>query len=503
VRGPVRFAVAALVVVAVVALTAALFLWRTLSRPLVVDAPVPVVAPEAPDTVSPPRPSIIEAPVTYDLKTAIDSLDAAVPRVYGDIERRIQAGNNRRAHFAFAVARNPFRVHVNGQTVEVSTEVEYEGRVWYRPLIGPEIRASCGTDGVLRPRVVATLASTARLTPQWQVRTRTRLVRLEPYSLESRDRCRLTIFRIDVTNRVMDATRRMLEQNLARFDSAVTRWRVRPRFEQLWRQLQRPIRFTDSVYLIIQPFAAELGSVGAVGDTLAVARLRLIASPRVITGGHPNEFELLEPMPLLGRAERVGSGARVAMDASFSYPVASVLLRRVLVGRTVEQQGHRVRVDDVELTGIGGGRVALGVTLAGAVRGRLYFTGTPLLDAVNRQVYVPDLDYDVGSLRALVRGFEWLRGVDIRDFLRERARLPDSALIGKLRELAERGMNRTLSPGVVLSARIDRAQGTAVFATTREIRVRAVAEAELKLAISKPPSLSVTVPAPGKGKNDR
>jgi hypothetical protein len=152
-------------------------------------------------------------------------------------------------------------------------------------------------------------------------------------------------------------------------------------------------------------------------------------------------------------------------------------------------EGHRIKIRDVELSGIGGGRVALGVTLGGNVRGRLYFTGTPSLDPVHHQVHVPDLDYDVGTAQMLVEGFGWLRGVDIRDFLRDRARLPDSAVVGKLSGLAQNGINRSLAPGVTLSGRIHDAQGTSVRATTQDIRMRAVADAEFKLAIDRGPTL--------------
>ncbi len=478
------------------------YLWYLLRNPLSLDASPPAVSADLPDTMPPAAPSIIDAPVAYDVSAAVDSLEQAVPRAYGDLARRIQAGNNTRAHFAFAVAREPFRVRVNGTTISISTDIEYEGRVWYRPFIGPELSAACGTAGVPRPRVRATLVSSARLTPDWQLRTRTRVERLEPVSTEARDRCRITIFRIDVTNRVIDATRRLLEQNVEKFDRNVARWNARGWFEQLWHTLQRPIRFTDSVYMLIDPQAAQLGSIGAVRDTL-VGQVRLIASPRVVTGERPRDAEHLTGIPALQKADSVGTGTHVQMDARFTYPVATTLLQRALVGRTIRQGNRSIRVADVQLSGIGAGRVALGVQLAGAVKGRVYFTGTPSLDRANRQVHVPDLDYDVGSVKLLVRGFEWMKGVDIRDFLRERARLPDSAALGKLVDLAERGTNRTLTPGVDLSLRIARAEGASVLATTKDIRVRAVADAEMKLTISRGPTVPrprlpvANVPAPG------
>ena len=466
-------------------LTAAIgsFVWNRVASPLVLDAPPPHVAADSLDPIPAVPASVIEALVTYNLATAVDSLEAAVPRTYGDIRQPMPVANNTRARFAFAVSRSPFRVRVTGRTVSISTDVEYEGRVWYRPPIGPELSMGCGTGDAPRPRVRATLVSTARLTPRWQLRTSTRVLRLEPYSDDARDRCLMTALRIDVTDRVIEATRRMLEQNVQKFDRAAAGWPVRTRFVRLWGQLQRPIRLTEGLFLEINPYAAQLGAIGAVDDTVT-ARLRLTAAPRVVMREGRSKDR---PLPPLRSGGGPGSGAHVIVEGACTYPVATALLRRALVGRSIVRLGHRIRIGDVQLTGIGGGRVALAVTLAGHVRGRLYFTGTPNLDPVHHQVNVPDLDYDVGTAQMLVQGFAWIKGVDMLTFLRDRARLPDSAVVGRLRTLAESGINRTLAPGVTLSGRIQHAQGTVVRATTREIRVRAVADAEFKLAIDRAP----------------
>jgi hypothetical protein len=160
------------------------------------------------------------------------------------------------------------------------------------------------------------------------------------------------------------------------------------------------------------------------------------------------------------------------------------------VGRSFEHEGERIQIRDVRLSGIGGGRVALGVTLAGRVRGQLYFTGTPRLDPVRHEISVPDLELDVGTAQVLVRGYAWLRGVDLRDFLRERARLPESQAVARLRGLAESAIDRTLAPGVTLSARIHDLRAASVRTTSREIRLRAVADAEFRLAIDRAPALA-------------
>jgi hypothetical protein len=462
-----------------------LYVRYRLSVPLVLDAPPPSVVADTLDTEPAATASTIDVLVTYNLGTAVDSLEAAVPRTYGDVEHKLPIANTRHANYAYAVRRSPFHVSVSGQTLSISADVEYQGKVWYRPPIGPELSAGCGTGDEPRPRVHATLACTAELTPHWQLRTQTHVLRLEPFSDDPRDRCRLTMLRIDVTDRVIEETRRMLEQSLQKFDRAVEHWPVRARFVGAWAQLQHPIPLANGVYLEINPYAAELGSVGAEGDTV-MARLRMIASPRVVDSV-PVRRSL--PLPPLQTAGNIGNGAHVVVEASFTYPVATALLRRALAGKALEQGGHRIQIRDVRLAGIGGGRVALSVTLAGRAQGRLYFTGTPSLDPVRHEISVPDLEFDVGTAQMLMRGYAWLKGVDIRDFLRERARLPESQAVGRLRGLAESAINRTLAPGVTLSGRFHDARATSVRATSREIRLRAVADAEFKLAIDRAPAL--------------
>ncbi len=470
------------------------YTYRTIAHPLILDAPRPAVAPDSPDTLPPLRASIVDAPITYDLSGALDSLEAALPRSYGDINQRIQAGDNWRAHFAFAVSRTPFRLRMNGRTVSLSTTVEYEARGWYLPPIGPQISAACGTGGVKRPRIVATLSSTAQITPDWGLRTRTRITRLAPATDTPRDKCRITPLRIDITPRVLETVRHLLERGLAQIDSGVARWDSRSRFAELWRTLQRPIRFTDSVYMTMNPYSAQLGTIEARGDTV-IAALRLVASPQVLTGPRPQDSALARPMPRLGQKTRAGSGAQVRMEGTLSYPVATALLRKALVGRQFEQAGRRLTIADVETMGIGGGRVALGIDLKGAARGRLWFTGTPQLDRQERELRVPDLDYDIGSSNLLVQGLEWLSGDELRDLLRDRARISEAELLGRLSDMAEQGINRTLTDGIILSGTVHRAEAVSVRASVSDIRVRAIAEGSLRLDIDKAPHVPRPLPA--------
>lgn len=452
-----------------------------------VEAPPPMVVEDVLDSLPAAEPSIVDSEIRYDLGPAIASLEVAVPRSFGDIDKRIQAGNSR-AYFAFVAERSPFQISLDGQRVAISGTIEYAGRGWFRPPIGPVISAACGTGGVEKPRARIRIASTIGLTPSWSLSSKSRVVAVEPFSDASRDHCRVTPFRIDVTDRVMRATRGVLESQLQNLDRNIAMLNTRERFEQWWRSMSRPIRLTDSVWLTLNPSDVRMGSVSYDSGSV-VARLSLTVQPKIETGNRPNDFDLFKPLPKLVKGNAVGRKLLVTLDGELGYDVANPLLRKAIVGKKVELGDRSIVVRDVELTGIGGGRVALGVRFGGSASGIVYLTGTPKYDSETDQLMVPDLAYDLHTNDMLVRGVAWLKDAAIQDFLRERARFPVDDQLDRLRQLAENGMNRDLSKGVTLIANLDRARAVSVRATRRALLVRAEASGWARLDIDRPMGL--------------
>ena len=134
--------------------------------------------------------------------------------------------------------------------------------------------------------------------------------------------------------------------------------------------------------------------------------------------------------------------------------------------------------------------MALAIRFDGAASGIVYLVGTPRYDPETRQLYVPDLAYDVSSADMLVRGLEWLQREDVQDALRTRARFPVADLVEQARARLERGMNRPLGQNATLVAQIATGDVLAVRATAAGILVRAAANGSAKLEVSRIPALS-------------
>jgi hypothetical protein len=380
---------------------------------------------------------------------------------------------------AYEATREPFSVSLDGQTARISAVVHYKGRGFYNPRVGPNISSSCGINDE-RPRARISIASDLRITEEWKLRGRTRVASVRPYSEERRDQCRVTAFRIDVTDRVIKATREQLEKQRPMIDRRIASLDIRSRFEDWWHLLEQPIQLTDSVWLLIRPSAVRMGQTRGSKRTLATA-LGFSASPIVVTGPKP----VVEPTPLPPlRSATVGDGLHILMEGVVRYDLASDLLRKHLKGRTVERAGRKLEVKDVRLFGIGGGKLALELHFSGDVRGHVYFVGTPRYDAGTNELFVPDLDYDVGSGNLLVSGFEWLKHDDVRDFFRQQARWSIGDVMQTGEEQLERGLNRDLARGVRLEADVRQVQGLSVHARRTAIRLRAQADANARLTVN-------------------
>ncbi|HUQ20661.1 MAG TPA: DUF4403 family protein, partial [Gemmatimonadaceae bacterium] len=354
----------------------------------------------------------------------------------------------------------------------------YAGKGWYKPPVVGEVSGSCGIGGD-RPRLQIEVTSPLRITPQWQLRGKTRIGQIAPPTETNRDKCRVTVFNINVTDRVIDATKELLDSKRSMIDQRIASVDIRQRFEGWWHLLQQPIPLTDSVWLLINPSAVRMGETVGVKRTLVTA-LGFSASPRVVTGTKPQA--VMTPLPQLYPAA-VGDGLHILLEGILDYSLATGLVEKALVGKIVEGKGQTLVVKDVRLFGIGGGKLALQLDFRGTVSGRIYFIGTPRYNQGTNELFVPDLDYDAGSANLLVSGFEWLKHDDVRDYFREHARWPVGDIVAQGREQLSKGLNRDLAQGVKLTAEVKEVQGLSVRAQKKGIHLRARADANARLTV--------------------
>jgi len=286
----------------------------------------------------------------------------------------------------------------------------------------------------------------------------------------------------------VSTARSELDKRLIALDAKIATLDVRTPMERWWRLLQRPIRLSDSVWLLLQPRGVHLGPITGDGNTISID-VGLSGEPRVLTGPRPADGTAGLP-PLQREKAEHNQALHVLLEGELGYDIANSMLRKNLVGRRIRRGARWITIRDAQLSGIGGGRIALAVRFDGAATGLVYLIGTPRYDPETRQLYVPDLAYDVSSADMLVRGLEFMRRGDVQNLLRTRARFPVADLVERARERLEHGMNRSLGQNATLVAKVATGEVLAVRATSHGILVRASANGTARLQVNRIPALS-------------
>ncbi len=453
-----------------------------------------VLSPKAPSVAAPgsersPRPSapvlgpsIIDAPISYALEPVLTALEAAVPRRFGDIERRIAVPTNGRQTFAFSATRSPFALGFDGTRITLSTDVSYEGRGWYNPPLGPTVSASCGIDG-RQPRLHLVFVTDLAVSEDWVLKGKTRLQSLRAKSDNDVDQCRVTFLKINVTDRVVDALRPQLQRRLSIVDRRIAAFDLRVRVERWYNLLNKHIRVRDSLWLSIAPQDVRLGGLH-LDDTALVADIRLYARPLMITGARPADITTSLP-PLKQAARAVGDSSHLLLEGRLGYDAASSVVAAQLVGKSFSRFGRKVTVRDVRFDPLNDGRVVLALTVDGAVSGKAYFVGTPVVNTTSGVLSVPDLDFDVQTADALVRGVAWLKKSDLVTELRRRSQIPLQPILEETRVRVEEALNRDLADGVRLSGVVRSGRVIDVQADPLYLMVRAEAIGSLGLGIDR------------------
>ena len=464
-------------------------IWMVLIPPVLaacgggrVDAPEPTrnFSFDADSLPEPPAltPGTIVAPLALDLDAAVAALEKEVPKSFGNIKQRLPIADSKRKSFAFEVSRSPFKVSFAGDTVLLSAVISYKGRGWYDPPIGPDISGECGTEGP-PPRARLALRVVPRLSPEWRLKIRTQRVRVTPFTLTDRDRCKVSLLNFDVTGKVMAAAEDALGSVLPSIERQLGRLDVRTPLENIWMDLQHPIKITDSLWLLLEPRGVYLGEVEGAKETVG-AQIGISAAPRILSGPKPVVAAIsLPPLEPIREVE----GFSMLIEGAFDYGTMSGVLTQKLRKKTVKAAGGELVIRKVTVFGVGRGRLALGLDFTGTAQGHIWFQGTPHYDPVTGLLSVPDLDFDATSAGMLVQGVAWLKGDAIRDYLRQQATVSGGEILAKIQTLAVKEMNRELARGVRLSATIDQSEpmGMRVRADAIVLRARASGSARLDL----------------------
>lgn len=433
-------------------------------------------------TVPQPEPSVVNLPVTVSLA-----------QVAAQVENKVPRGQNREAEWApigkFAVVgtvyvkemweRDPLALAIHDDHVDVSAHVRYRARLAAHPCVPVAgcrwvQLGSCGVDDGPMPTMDVALRTTLAFNRDWTISPKTR-----PAPVRPGVHCKLTEANIDVTERVQELVQGVLDRAAPQIDEKIREAvKLRQRVEDVWSDIQQPIRASSNVYVLIQPQSLSATPPRGKGTTLTT-NVDVTVRPRVVIGDRPKIAEL--PLPPSGPVQP-GRGFQVQLVAELPYTVVDSMLAKKLVGHTFDAKGHRVTVTAARLYG-SGDRVVLEVRIKGDARGTIYLVGTPVFDPASQVISVPDLDFSLESRELLPNVADWLMGDQLRDELRGAASFELGDRVTKIRGQVDDALNRNLGRSVRLSGGVDALRPLGVFVFPKSLAAVVAADGHVQIHV--------------------
>jgi hypothetical protein len=282
----------------------------------------------------------------------------------------------------------------------------------------------------------------------------------------------------------LSAAEGALQGELKKVDAKLRAYPLKPKVARVWGDMQKPLRLTDSLWLLINPYSVRLLPAKETGDTL-IWQAGLTASPRIVGGSKPEPTG--NPLLPIDRSDPPPPEFLILSEGRLPYDVAEEILSKVLHKKKITVARNTMVIQHLKPIPLGDGRLAVGLTVTGAAEGTLYAVGRPQIDSAGI-LTMPDLTIDANTTDAFTGALAWLAATDrIQEFLREAIRVDLSKTIESGRALAEKNLNRELAPGLFLKSALTSAVPVGVWAAPDALVARVIVRGTGELVIDMNP----------------
>jgi hypothetical protein len=365
-----------------------------------------------PQEPSPIELSLVNIPVSMNLKPVINFLEKNVPAEIASDSAWTDTGQ-RKLGIAigskFHVWRDPFRISMNGNVLTIEAHVKY----WVAGALlvpnpfashgkpgssGWQKIGSCGLNEAKREAVIS-LSTKFELQKDGHFKTTSKV-----NSISFPNLCGVTILNFDVTPLLSAALTANLNNIVSSVDSRIAQIsNFRDICKTGWTKLQEPIKLDSAIWLMLNPVSPCIAPFSGTGQSVSTS-IGVVAKPMIIFGQKPSvqntplpEFNLNSPQ----------AGSHVVLEGNLPFDVASKILSQKLVGNKYVSSKFGVNIEEALIYGSGETTV-LKLDVSGDIQGSIYLTGTPYYEISNDSLYIKNLDYSIESKNILANSADWL-----------------------------------------------------------------------------------------------
>ena len=436
-----------------------------------------------PKDPSPIELSLVNIPVSMNLKPVINFLEKNVPfeiasdSVWTDTgQRKLGMAIGSKFH----VWRDPFRISLNGNNLTIEAHVRYwvAGALsvpnFFSGSLGWHQVGSCGLNESKREAVIS-ISTKFELQKDGHFKTTTKV-----NSINFPNLCGVTILNFDVTPLLNNALTANLNSLVASVDSRIAQIsNFRDICNTGWKTLQEPIKLDSTIWLVLNPVVPCIAPFSGTGLSVSTS-IGVVAKPVIVFGPKPNVQNI--PLPELN-LNSPQAGSHVVLEGNLPFDVASKIISQKLVDNKFIASKFGVNIKEALIYGAGETTV-LKLNVSGDINGNIYLTGTPFYEISNDSLFIKNLDYSIETKNVLANSADWFLHSGFRQMIADQTHWEMGGQITKAKEKITSFLNPQLAnsnPAPLLFGSINTLHSVGVYSKSDSFHIVVIVDGNVSL----------------------
>ncbi len=393
--------------------------------------------------------SEINIPIQINLKPVYTMAEKSVDTLFtspGYPDGWVQGGCATR--FKYVFRRSKLQMKASGTSMNLgftgyykivgSTRVCVNGTVispWT-----PACRCGFGDEG--ERRVNVSFTNSLSIQPDFKVKLG--IKRNEPQAL---DKCEVCFWGQDITKEVLKGLTAELDAAKKDLDKSYGTVDLKPRFQQVWNQLNKVYNIYGLGWLKINPQKIRINNLFALNDSLNIF-IGLSAKPSI---GFDKPAEQTSAIPNLGTFSRQ-PGFSIFLDAVLNYDSLGNILNQQVKGQEFDFKKGFIKkkfiIDECKIYGGGFEKLIIKIKFSGTNNGMVYLVGKPVYNKEKRIIEVVDIDFDIKSKNVLLGSADWIFSKKITKEISKNARFELGAYIDTAKLTINKELNKEWVKGI-------------------------------------------------------
>ncbi|MBC7875102.1 MAG: DUF4403 family protein, partial [Ferruginibacter sp.] len=334
----------------------------------------------------------------------------------------------------------------------------------------------CGFNEPER-RVNVSFSNSLSVLPDYKVKLS--IKRNEPQPL---DKCEICFWGQDITKQVMKGLITELDASKKELDKSYGTVDLKPRFQQVWNQLNKVYTIYGLGWLKINPQKIRINNLFAQNDSLNIY-LGLSAKP-VISFEKPTEQA--SSIPNIGSYSRK-PGFSIFLDAVLSYDSLSNILNDQVKGKEFDFKKGFIKkkfiIEECKLYGGGFEKLIIKIKFSGTNEGVVYLVGRPVYNKEKRSIEIADIDFDIKSKNVLLGSADWLFDKKITKEISKNARFELGAYADTAKISINKELNKEWMKGIRSYGNIKDISLVGIYPMQQHLIIRSNCSGELSVKV--------------------